>query len=212
MPREPDFPLISLVARGSGLLAAAALAAACTTPPQPVSPAPVIHIPMCEALPAPVTVCEPPKVAITTPDPVDTVNRRMLAYAEQVRQMQNPELSRELSRIGDPQATPQATLQAALVMAQTRNTAELVRALSVLDPLVKSSAPEASPYQPFARFLQWRYQEQRRVDETLERQGNQLRENQKNLQALNEKLEALKAIERSLNKRPAAPPSSAPSK
>ena len=209
MLREPESLTTSNNLRRLGALLCAAtvvLLAACTSTTSTVPADPIVHVPVCEAIPVPVTVCEPPPVVSTTlPDPVDGVTRRMLAYADQVRQMQNPELSRELGRIGDPVASPQATVQAAMVMAQTRNTAELVRALSVLDPLVKSTSPDAAPYQPIARFLQARFQEQRRVDEQLERQGAQLRENQKNFQALNEKLEALKAIERSLNKRPAGP-------
>jgi DNA repair ATPase RecN len=161
-------------------------------------------VPICVAAPSPVPVCEPPPKV--PPDPTDMATRRLLAYHDQIRQMQNPDLAKELARLGDTGNNPQAAVQAAMVMGQTRNTADTSRAVALLEPVVRSTSPDAAPVQPLARLLLARYIEQRRVDEQIERQGQQLRENQRNLQQLNEKLEALKAIERSLNKRPAAPP------
>ena len=70
--------------------------------------------------------------------------------------------------------------------------------------LMRSTAPEAAPWQPVARFLASRYAEQRRMEEQIERQSQQARDNQRKLEQLNEKLEALKAIERSLTTRPPA--------
>ena len=51
--------------------------------------------------------------------------------------------------------------------------------------------------------------EQRKLEEALDRQAQQLREQQRRIEQLNERLEAMRAIERSLNNRaparPAAP-------
>ena len=115
-----------------------------------------------------------------------------------------------------PTTAPAATLELALALSQTRNPADTGRALALLDPIAKSPSPEQQPWQGLARLLQMRLGEQRRLEEQLDRQGKELRESQRNVQQLNEKLEALKAIERSLNNRvPAAsgpPPAPAPAK
>ena len=57
-----------------------------------------------------------------------------------------------------------------------------------------------------ARLLAARIAEQHRLDDQMERQTTQLREAQRTIQQLTEKLEALKAIERSMIKRPADAP------
>lgn len=107
-------------------------------------------------------------------------------------------------------------LEQALALAQSRNPADTARALGMLETLARSPSPEQQPWQPLARLLIARLGEQRRLEEQLERQATQLRDSQKTVQQLNEKLEALKAIERSLTQRaappatPPPPPSSAP--
>jgi hypothetical protein len=103
-------------------------------------------------------------------------------------------------------------VQLALLLGQTRVAGDTVRALQLLDQVAQSPAPEAAPWQPLARLLAARYAEQRRVEEQLERQNQQARDQQRRLQQLTEKLEALKAIERSLTTLPgpAAPASAAP--
>jgi hypothetical protein len=101
-------------------------------------------------------------------------------------------------------------LELSLALSQTRSNGDLARAVVLLDPLVKATAPELQPWQPLARLLQARFAEQRRVEEQLDRQGAQLRDAQRNLQQTNDKLEALKAIERSLTARPAIVPAPVP--
>jgi len=209
MPRLPDLSLRLL--RVSALACAGiALAAACTPMPVQPPPAPPPPMPVCPPAP-PMPVCEAPPPA--EPSPADLAARRFLAYQDQIRGLQGGDLMRELGRIGEPNGRPQATVEFALVLGQTRNPADTVRALSLLDPLVKSTAPEAAVWQPMARLLQTRFLEQRRVEEQLDRQNQQLREAQRQIGQLNEKLEALKAIERSLNaprSGASAPPASAP--
>ncbi len=58
--------------------------------------------------------------------------------------------------------------------------------------------PPALDWQPWARWLQSRYQTERRMEEQIERQAVQLREGQRQQDQLREKLEALKNIERQL--------------
>lgn len=209
--------------------AAAWLLAACAAvqpPPPATATASVPMPPRSVALSAPVPVCAQPPTSSSQPvpavppvSPADAAARRMLAYHEQLRQLSPPELAQEVTRVNAmiaanaSQASPALVLELALALAQTRNNGDLSRALAVLDPLVRSTAPELQPWQPLARLLTARLSDQRRVEEALERQSGQLRDAQRNLQLTNEKLEALKAIERSLNARPggaASPPASAP--
>jgi hypothetical protein len=104
-------------------------------------------------------------------------------------------------------------LDLALAVFLTRFSRDLTRALTLLDPLIRSTAPEVQPWLPIARLIHARYAEQRRLEEQVERQAQQLRDGQRKLDQLNEKLEALKAIERSLTARPTPPaaPAASPS-
>jgi hypothetical protein len=157
---------------------------------------------------------------VVQPDPVDAAARRLLFYGEQLRQIAPGELGGEITRLqaalstASPAGAPAATLELALALAQTRNPNDTARALSLLDPIAKAPTPEQQPWQGLARLLVMRIVEQRRLEEQLDRQAAQLRDAQRNVQQLNEKLEALKAIERSLNNRavPAPTPSSGASK
>ena len=124
---------------------------------------------------------------------------RMLAYADRVRQMQAPELNQEISRQTDSN-TATAQLQLSLVLSQLRQLPELLRAQELLARVLGN--PEAAPLHPLARLLASRYVEQRRLEEQIERQAQQLRDTQRRLDQTNDRLEALKAIERSLVSRP----------
>jgi DNA repair ATPase RecN len=65
-----------------------------------------------------------------------------------------------------------------------------------------NNSSEAQALHPLARLLASRYNELRRADEQLERQNQAVRDLQRRLEQTNERLEALKAIERSLTSRP----------
>lgn len=183
--------------------ACAALVAACAaqapTAPPPPSPEPIVR-----------EVQVPVEVIVRVPEvsPADNAARNFLAYFERVRQMPQAELSREFTRL-DPPAGPAAVLELALALGHTRNPSDTVRALGLLDPLLRSADPQVAPWQPLARLLAGRFAEQRRVEEHVERQNQQLRDGQRRQDQLSQQLEALKAIERSLTARP-APPASAP--
>lgn len=132
---------------------------------------------------------------------------RMLAYAERVRVMPPAELTQEAARLGDA-ASPEAQIQLSLVLSQLRQLPELIRAQELLARVLGNA--DAQPLHPLARLLASRYAEQRRLEEQLDKQNQQLRDVQRRLDQTNERLEALKAIERSLTSRPAAAPASAP--
>lgn len=174
--------------------AACGLAACATAPPPAALPRAEVEIREVQV---------PVEVIVRVPEvsPADTVARNFIAYFERVRQMAPAELSREFNRLDLP-ISPQAILEFALALGQTRNPADTVRALGLLDPLLRSTDPAAAPYQPWARLLAVRYNEQRRVEDHAERQAQSLRDSQRRQDQLTQQLEALKAIERSLTARP----------
>ncbi len=100
-------------------------------------------------------------------------------------------------------ADPQLSLELALLLALQRQNGDLARALSLVEPLQRAGAPAAT--QPLARLLYSRLAEQRRLEEQLERQAQTVRELQRRADQLAAQLEALRAIERSLNTRPSVP-------
>jgi hypothetical protein len=133
---------------------------------------------------------------------------RMLAYADRARRMQPAELSQEVTRLGDV-VRPTEQVQLALVLSQLHQLPELIRAQELLARVLANTGSEAQTLQPLVGLLASRFGEQRRVEDQLEKQTQQTREVQRRLDQTNERLEALKAIERSLTNRP-APAASAP--
>jgi hypothetical protein len=162
---------------------------------------------------APALIVPPPAPAPPDPaDAADLASRRFLAYHDQVRQMPANDLANEITRLSalvsaSPTSAPaDSVLELSIALAQQHNGGDLARAIALLEPLTKSSASELAAWQPLARLLLGRVAEQRRLEDQLAREAAQRREQQRSLQLLNEKLEALKAIERSMTTRPPGAP------
>ncbi len=203
--------------RTPGLLLAAALLAGCASladfkiaPPTAASgpAARPAASPGGSAALAPGSPSAPPAngVPASASEPVV----RMLAYADRVRAMSAAELGQEVTRL-NPAVIPAEQLQLALVLSQQRQTQELIRAQELLTRLLANSDADAQAQalHPLARLLAARYGEQRRLEDQLDKQNQQTREVQRKLDQTNERLEALKAIERSLTSRSPAPPAPA---
>jgi len=187
------------------------LAACVTQPVEPPPPAPPASAPAPAPAPpaSPVVIVVPPQ-----PEPADQVARQVLAYHEQLRQMSAADLGNEITRLNavvsaNAAAAPTgAVVELALALAQQHNGGDVARAVQLLESVVKvGGAPEQQPWQPMARLLLGRIAEQRRLEDLFNREAAQRRDQQRTLQQLNEKLEALKAIERSMTTRPGAPAS-----
>jgi DNA repair ATPase RecN len=133
----------------------------------------------------------------------------LLVYADKVRPLSGNELGNEISRLGEPGEQPLVQMQLAMLLAQTRSPADLARALGLLQRVIANPANEAQALHPLARLLAARYQEQRRVEEDRDRQAQQLRDSQRRIEQLTDRIEALRAIERSFS-RPNNPPPVAP--
>ncbi len=140
---------------------------------------------------------------ITTAPPVPWSGQdvlTVLAYADHVRLLQGDDLAKEIRHLGTSTA-PVDQLRLGLALSQTSQLYDLVRAQELLQRVLSDTRADAQPLQTLARLLAARFTEQRRVEDLLDRQSLQLRELQRRLEQTQDKLEALKEIERSLSRR-----------
>lgn len=187
------------------------LLAACASQPKP--PAEADALPPPPVVPRVMPVEAEPRAPATQPASLFTLITQgpvaaMLSYADKMRSLNGGDLAGEISRIGDPGDSPTTQMQLALLLSQTRVPADLARALGLLQRVIANPSPEAQPLQPLARALAARYVEQRRVEDDRDKQVQQLRDSQRRIDQLNDRIEALRAIERSFarpNMAPAAP-------
>lgn len=182
------------------------LLAGCTLMPPAPAPAPALPPPPAAPAsvpPPPAPVAPPPPAA---PAPAEAALQQLLGWHERSRGLGAAELAREQARLAGlaGAGSDEATLKLAWLLGQGRAPGDLARALALLEPLARGEPVEV-PLSPLARLLQARLAEQRRLEEQLERQAQQQRELQRRNDQLREQLDALRAIERSLGPRPAAP-------
>ena len=200
VPRAPA--RVTRARRGAvlaALFAAAALAGcAAPKPPPPPPPPPVVV--------APVVKCDPPREA------QDLAARHLLATEDRLSALNTADLGAEATRAIDG-PTIEQQMDQALALSMTHNAGDLARSQAILDQVLHNNAPQADPWRALARLLAYRLGEQKRAEDAVERSAQQLRDaqrdNQRKLDDANSKLEALKAIERSLNTRQ-PPPASSP--
>lgn len=202
--------------RGGGLstgalvMAAALLLAGCNaTSPKAAAAAPA---PAAAAAPAPEETraasdappnAPAPALDAKSPDPVGQV----LARSDQTLRMTPAELTKEIARLSESEdASADTPLLLATALAQTRQPVDTARALGLVQRVLANNAPTAQALHPLARWMESRLLQQRRLEDLLERQTQQLRDAQRRNDQLNERLEAVRAIERSLTTRPAPPP------
>lgn len=191
-----------------------ALAACSNVPMAPIEPPPappsLTSAPASEQAtpaltpPAP-PLSEPPAAARGTPSATPPAASGALAaalhYADRLRTMGPGELAAEQTLIGEPGNSAERQMQLALVLSQTHVPVDTARALGLLQRVAASNAPEALELRPLARLLAGRLHEARRLEEQADRLAQQLRESQRRIDVLNDRLEAMRAIERSLTPR-----------
>ncbi|MCU4119566.1 hypothetical protein [Variovorax sp. N23] len=207
-----SFSFVRCPALASALaLSSLTLLGACTTPPpapappptpapMPAPPPPAVRVTPVEAEPIALATQPALAFALRGASPADAV----LTYADRLRSLGANELTAELARLGEPGDTPLVQMQVALVLAQTRVPADLARSLGLLQRVISNPSADARPLQPLARLLAARFLEQRKVEDDRDRQAQQARDAQRRIDQLNDRIEALRAIERSFA-RPNAP-------
>ena len=131
----------------------------------------------------------------------------VLAYADRIRGVPAAELAQEITRLADGGDSAIRLVQLAMALAQSRTGGNGLRAQALLQRVLGQNDSDAQALHPLARLLAAQLAEARRADEQAERQNQQLRDAQRRIDHLNDRLEALRAIERSVPSRPAGPAS-----
>lgn len=212
--RPPRLRRTAITLRALPVLGLALVLAACNTPPGtpadlPPPPPPLPSSAAPEQGTPQVTQPAPPvdQVAAsrgTAPATMPVASSPLAAallYADRLRTMGPGELAAEQASIGEPGSTAERQMQLALVLSQTHVPVDTTRALGLLQRVAASNAPEAIELRPLARLLAGRLHEARRLEDQADRLAQQLRESQRRIDVLNDRLEAMRAIERSLTPR-----------
>jgi hypothetical protein len=125
-----------------------------------------------------------------------------LAYYQSLQRMSAAEMTRERTALGAHPASPANQLRLAMLLGHPRAAQDLNRALGLLDILMKSPDPVAQSLYSLARLLADNYNERLKIDAQAEKQGaqlkEQLKESQRKTLELQEKLNGLADIERTL--------------
>lgn len=127
-----------------------------------------------------------------------------LTYYQTLQRMTPAQINRERMVLAALPGTPNTQVRTAMVLGYPRAQQDLSKALSLLDGVLKSTDPAAASLHPLARLLTDNYSERLRLDTQLEKQGQQLKESQRKAVELQEKIDGLADIERTLPQRPRA--------
>lgn len=214
MPTSPS-PHHPHAGRVAGLAMALALSqAACGTTPAAdsgtisiqVSQPPAVTEASTPPRVTPVTAppSQPPVVLSGDTAPVPDVVTALLSYADRLHALSPADLAAEIVVQGDPGNVALRQMQLALALTHLRQPADTARALGLFQRVIAHPGPESLPLKPLARLLANRLLDQRKLEEATDRQAQQLRDSQRRIDQLNERLEAMRAIERSLTTRPPA--------
>ena len=146
----------------------------------------------------------PPEAPTTTVKLVTTVGGMddLLIYHQSLRRMSQQELGRELQALNARQGGAMLAMQKAMVLGLTHDANDLARAQAQLGTVLNATDSDAVALKPLAQLLVSNYAEMRRLSENAEKAGQQAKENQRRMDQLSEKLEALKNIERTLPGQP----------
>ncbi len=127
-----------------------------------------------------------------------------LAFAERVAVFSNAENARERALLNLSGTHPGGQMRLALLYGMPLEAGDLVKGQGVLLSVLANDTLEAAPLHPLARLLLRQYQERQRQETASERLGLLLREQQRRVDALQGKLDALVGIEATLPPRPSA--------
>lgn len=134
----------------------------------------------------------------------ETMPEAALVYYHGLSRMTPAELGRERMVLTAVPQTPYTQVRMAMLLGHPRVQQDLGKALSLLDSVLKSSDPAAIAFHPLARAVADNYLERTKLDGQLEKQGQQLKDSQRKATELQEKLDSLADIERTLTPRPPA--------
>lgn len=125
-----------------------------------------------------------------------------LGYYQMLGRLNAGELVKERSALAALTPTPYVQMRQAMLFGHPRSGQDSARALALLESLIKSTDPAAVELQPLARLLVDHHAERLRQEAQLDRLGGQLKDSQRKAQELQEKLDSLADIERTLTPPP----------
>lgn len=129
----------------------------------------------------------------------------VLSYYQTLTRMNAAELGRERTHLAALPGNANTQMRTALLLGLTRGAQDLGRALALLEGIMKSTDPAAIALQPLARLLAENYAERQKLDAQSERLMAQAQEGQRKAIELQEKIDRLTEIERTLPSRLAKP-------
>ena len=153
----------------------------------------------CAGLPQPQAPVERPAVRVEEQTP-----EAALRYYQGLGRTTPAELGRERSILAAVPQTPYTQLRLAMFLGHPRVLQDLGKGLALLDGVLKSNDPAAVPFHPLARLLADSYLERMKLEGQGEKLGQQLKDSQRKATELQEKLDGLANIERTLTPRPRA--------
>jgi hypothetical protein len=156
----------------------------------------------CASAPPEATPIEP-EVEAPEPSPVPSP-MHPLSYYQLLSRMTLAELGRERMVLAALPRSPNTQLRLAMLFGYPRAQQDMGRAMAQLDSVLKSKDPAAIALQPLARLLADNYAERQKMEANLDRQGLLLKESQRKATELQEKIDDLADIERTLPVRPQA--------
>lgn len=127
----------------------------------------------------------------------------LLGYEQRLEQLSAKELAYEKLVLTAAPVSPALKVRQAMLYGQPKTPLDLPKALSLLASVLKSDDPDAVSVHPLARLLATQYQERLRLDLTNDRSLAQAKEAQRRSDDLQQKLDALAAIEKTMKTRPA---------
>lgn len=127
-----------------------------------------------------------------------------LAYYQMLHRMSAAEIGRERQVLAALPVSPNSQVRMAMVYGHPRGPQDFPKALGLLEGVLKSTDPTAIELQPLARLLIDNYIERQKLEGQLEKQSQQLKESQRKTVELQEKIDNLADIERTLPQRPRA--------
>ena len=155
----------------------------------------------CAATPPAVVAAAPSAPPVTSDDagPLPA-----LAYYQMLQRMTPAQINRERQVLAALPPTPNNQVRTAMVLGHPRGQQDLTKALALLEGVLKSADPAAPGLHPLARLLADNYAERQKLETQFEKQGQQLKDSQRKAVELQEKIDSLAEIERTLPQRPRA--------
>ncbi|HJW25203.1 MAG TPA: permease [Rhodocyclaceae bacterium] len=134
-----------------------------------------------------------------------------LNYYQSLTRMSTGELARERTALAALPNNANTQVRTAMLLGLARGPQDLGRAITLLEAVLKSSDPAAIALHPLARLLAENYTERQKLDAQGERLLAQAQDGQRRANELQEKIDRLTEIERTLPSRStkAAPPGAA---